>query len=237
LDPIPGKIVYSRILKRISLQRYLVSKVIYQADKITPTDLIALYDNQLWLEAKCFKDYDFDKKFGKSLEVLSKILKQVNLSKGFSPKALVNLSLKFYTMLRGFMIPARNYQDYRKRFSGSFQVIEMQSPGKDRRYLPPKKVIGIGYRDKGTLKRPWLDGSPSWQEVACQAGQLAMSNKKPWKTRILEAKNVRDIEIVFRDLFGTEVRTREGTYYQDPEATSERASIEFFKKYLGESPN
>lgn len=226
----PGSIVYGKKLKRVSLQRYLTSKLVYEANKVTPVDLIALYDNQLWLENKCLKDYDFDKKFGKSLEVLSNQLKEINLSQGLSSKALVRLSLRVFKNSQGFIVPPRNYQAYKARFSGLFQFEPMQSPGIAKRYLPQKKVIGIGYRDKGTLKRPWLDGSPSWQEVACQAGQLAL--RRAWYTKkIKEAKSVRDIEKVFKLLFEGDGKDQ-GTYYRGTQESTEEAEIGSLKEYF-----
>jgi hypothetical protein len=32
--------------------------------------------------------------------------------------------------------------------------------------FPPKKIIGVGYKDKGTRRNNAEDGSPSWKEVA-----------------------------------------------------------------------
>lgn len=32
--------------------------------------------------------------------------------------------------------------------------------------LPPKRYIGVGYKDKGNLRFSYYDGSPSWQEIA-----------------------------------------------------------------------
>jgi len=31
---------------------------------------------------------------------------------------------------------------------------------------PPKRFIGVGYKDKGTKRDPAIDGSPNWKEVA-----------------------------------------------------------------------
>lgn len=34
------------------------------------------------------------------------------------------------------------------------------------RAAPPKRFVGVGYRDAGQARNPAYDGSPSWQEVA-----------------------------------------------------------------------
>lgn len=191
----PTVVKYSRRLKRISLQRYLVSKIVHEADHVKFQDLIVLYDNQIWLEQKSLKDPDFNKKFGSSLEELSFLLKQINFQKEFSAKALIRLSQRFRTNLEGFIVPIRNYQSFKKHFSGLFSVLALKTPKEANKILPPKRIIGVGYRDKGTARDPAKDGSPSWQEVASRSGQLALAKKN-----IREAKSVRDFERVLKDL-------------------------------------
>lgn len=195
----PTVVKYSRRLKRISLERYLVSKIIYEPEKVTFHDLFALYDNLIWLERKSQSDADFRRKFGKSLEVLSMFLKEVNLGSGFSVKALLKLSNKFRTGLEGFFLPVRNYPEYKSRFSGLFSVRALKQPQDANKHLPPKRIIGVGYRDKGTARDPAKDGSPSWQEVACRSGQLALTIN-----RIKEARNFGELERAFKDFFGKE---------------------------------
>jgi hypothetical protein len=34
------------------------------------------------------------------------------------------------------------------------------------RAVPPKRFIGVGYKDKGSRRDPAFDGTPSWQETA-----------------------------------------------------------------------
>lgn len=186
---------YSRFVKRISLQRYLASKLCYEKSKVSEIDLIVLYDNQLWLELKSSSDPDFHRKFGRSLEVLSSSLKEVNLSRGLTTKALNSLSNKIQTKMSDFLVPNRNYKDFKKRVAGSFSVLALQKPQIANRHIPEPRRIGTGYRDKGTRRNPAKDGSPSWQEVASQAGQLTLATR-----RINEAKNIKDIERVFKDL-------------------------------------
>lgn len=187
---------YGRKLKRVSLQRYIVSKIVYEPHLITDQDLIVLFDNQIWLEGKCLKDHDFNKKFGKTLEVISILLKEVNLSKGLSPKALIRLSSRIRTRTDEFQVPARNYASYKARFSGLFSIVPAKQPGVPKKFLPPKKVIGLGYRDKGTMRDPGKDGSPSWQEVASRAGQLALV-----KRRVKDAKQFGQIKSALIDFF------------------------------------
>lgn len=210
----PTVLKYSRRLRRISLQRFLISKIIYEPDKVSPGDLHAIYDNQMWLERKCSSDFDFSRKFGRSLEDLSALLKEINLSRGLTDRAILQLSQKAKGTLGGFIVPRRNYPDFKKRFSGLFHVRTLKSPQDANRSLPPKRVIGIGYRDKGTARDPARDGSPSWQEVASQAGQLALA-----KRRIRDAKNFNQIIRAIEDL-GL-ITSGEGQYLRTNSSSSE----------------
>lgn len=191
----PRVVKYSKNLKRISLQRYLVSKFCYEGNKLRERDLLCIYDNQLWLERKSETDFDFKKKFGNSLEELSEILKEANFSQGLSRKALKRLSQKFGEKLSGFVVPNRNYLSFRTRFDGSYHLLTLTSS--ETKNIPPKRFIGIGYRDKGNARDLALDGSPSWQEIASSGGQTAM-----WKENLRNAKTFKDIERVFKQEFG-----------------------------------
>lgn len=190
---------YSRRVKRVSLQRFLVSKIVYEVTKITQQDLFVLYDNQIWLEQRCLRDFDFSRKFGDSLEELSKNLKLINLSSGVTVKALIRLSTRIKKDLEEFLVPHRNYSDYKKRFSGLFQLRTLSPPQETNKRLPPKRIIGTGYRDKGTARNLAKDGSPRWQEVASRDGQIKMALNK-----IKNAKKFKEIEDAFKIIFSEE---------------------------------
>jgi len=195
---------YSRRLKRISLQRYLVSRVVFEVTQVNvEREIFALFDNQIWLEQKCLTDSDFNRKFGKSLEVLSTLLKEINLSAGISTKAILRLSGRFKTALPGFFVPKRNYPDFKHRFSRLFQVVTLAPPSEHNRKLPPKRTMGTGYRDKGTARNLAKDGSPSWQEVASRAGQEALA-----KNLIDKAESFKDIVNAFKILWPDEDYSR-----------------------------
>jgi len=199
------EVKYSRKVKRVTLQRFLVTKIVLEPERVRiPEEILVLYDNQLWLEKKCLSDPDFNKKFGSSLEDLSKILKEVNFSRGLSLQTLRMLSQKLRNQLGCFLIPDRNYQGTKSRFSGLFQLRAAQQPGVPNKTLPPKRQIGIGYRDKGTLKDLAKDGSPSWQEVASRDGQIKLAI-----LGIQNAKNFDQLKRSFCDAFGIEDEGRE----------------------------
>lgn len=191
----PKVVKYSRRLRRISLQRFLISKVVFEQEKVTLSDLFALYDNQIWLERKCLTDNCFLKKFGRSLEDLSILMKECNLSRGLNSRTLNQMSQKAKNDLQGFLVPVRNYPSYKRRFGGLFSVRTLISPKESNKHIPPKRFMGIGYRDKGTRRDPAKDGSPSWQEVASRGGQLTLALKE-----IRNAGNFNQIIRAFEDL-------------------------------------
>jgi hypothetical protein len=159
------------------LQRFLLTKLVFHLEDLESRDLLALYENQLWLEDKCVKDETFQQKFGKDLESLSKIMKEINLTQ-FSKKAVVRLSNRVKLELRTLYLPERNYLAAKRKLSGLYRLIDSKQIGTDKSKIPPKGFIGKGYRDKGSAKNKAKDGSPSWQEVAMHRGKLFHNGKE-----------------------------------------------------------
>jgi hypothetical protein len=182
-------ITISKKVKRVSLHRYLWSKVTYE-DNPGFRILSGLIINQLWLENKCKTDVDFNKKFGRTLDVSAKLIKEVNLSQGLSLKALRKLSKKSQTKLEAFLVPKRNYASWKSRFDSSVVLITSKPLGVITKNLPPERYIGIGYRDKGTAKNPAVDGSPSWQEIAQSNHKLDLEIRRKFN----ELKSLKTFE-------------------------------------------
>lgn len=165
------KIFYSKKVKRVHLQRVLLTKLVWDWENFTLEELLIIYDNLLYLQDFCKKQPTFSKKFGETLEVLAKILKRVDLSKGDPLQKLVLLQRQIKKDLEGFILPRRNLQN-QYRLVRKYVTIKNQSLGIVTKELPPKKYVGKGYTDKGTAKNSAKDGSPSWQEVAMSLGDL-----------------------------------------------------------------
>jgi len=153
-----------RGIKRITLQRFLCSKIAY-GESFSNIELAALFNNQLWLQKKCSTEADFQKKFGKDLESLAKILKETRIDLRSVSRAIKSLSRKL-EVLEDFNLPERNLSQLQLRLH-NWVWLETSSPdGTERSRIPPKRYIGIGYTDKGSARKAWEDGSPSWQEMA-----------------------------------------------------------------------
>jgi hypothetical protein len=160
------QVIYGRGLKRISLQRVLVAKVSFFPEKVTMNDLLVLFDNLLWCQDKCSVDPSFREKHGLYLKVLAYILKQNEVPSDICPRYVRRLSNSFLKNLSGFSWEKRNTLPTHKIYKGKYEVRASRSLGIELSKLPATNYIGVGYRDKGTAKQPWIDGSPSWQEVA-----------------------------------------------------------------------
>lgn len=165
-------VLISKKTKRVSLERYLLSKISYFPETIVERDLLCLYLNHIDLQEKAERENDFSQKFGSDLESVSIILKGINLTHGVSLKALKMVSEKLKVVLPHYIVPRRNFEEFRNRFHNSYHLIFREPQGVPINELPPKKWMGQGYRDKGSAKDKAVDASPSWQSVATVASGL-----------------------------------------------------------------
>ena len=186
-------ITIGKKVKRVGLQRFLLSKIAFEKDKVENRDILALFDNQIWLERKCLTDLRFSEKFETTLEVVSDILRDLNVGQGLSQKSLSRMSSKVKGSLSDFLFPLRNFAQMKSKFSGTYSLTLQYATGIPTKRLPPKAYIGKGYGDKGTAKKPEIDASPSWQAVA-----TAVSNRERQEADGLEeiknAKTFKELE-------------------------------------------
>lgn len=165
-------VLIAKKTKRISLERYLLSKVAFFPETVNERDLLALFLNHIDLQEKAEREMDFAQKFGSDLESVSTILKSINLTHGVSKRSLTVMSEKVKVVLSHYIVPRRNFEDFRLRFHNSYHLIFREPQGVPTDTLPAKRWIGVGYRDKGSAKDKAIDASPSWQSVATVAAGL-----------------------------------------------------------------
>jgi hypothetical protein len=159
------RVTYSATLKRVTLERYLVSRIIHQIGEVSFADILVLYDNLLWCEEKSRKDPGFQSKFGADLLILAKILKETRFSSQSFPSTIRILSQKLKENLENFAFPKRNISGIAIHVRGKFHVLPSRESGVPRDQVPHKPYVGVGYKDKGSRRDPAVDASPSWQEV------------------------------------------------------------------------
>lgn len=182
-------------VKRVSLQRYLLTKFLYEHNRITEADILCLFENQLWLESKCLKDSQFCQKFGKVVFDLSELMKNQNPEE-ITLKSLNRLASRLGTKHQLFIVPERNYSQWKSRFSGCFNINPIRSKEIRDFYAkqpPPKRSMGIGYRDKGSKRDLARDGSPDWTEIS--EDQYYQENRIEYE--IDKCKNYHDIVHLF----------------------------------------
>lgn len=167
-----GHVVYGRRSKRINLQRSVVGLFAHFPKEAKREDLLVLFDNLLWCQDKSASDPDFAEKFGLHLKVLAYILKQVRVNERDFQSTAVWLSNRFLQNFNSFAYRKREVKNVYRRERGFVEIRRSQPSGVPNSKLPPERYIGKGYGDKGTAKKPELDGSPSWQEIAMHRGHL-----------------------------------------------------------------
>jgi len=157
------RVIYSKSVKRINLERTIVGKIIFFREKVTVQDIIILFDNLLWLQEKASSDPLFQQKFGNSLEELALKLKKWKIGQSLNHKTLENLRLDLIEM-KSFYIPERHIKHHLALIQGKTEIRNGAEPGKSTKDLPSPRFIGVGYRDKGTARDLAFDGSPTWKE-------------------------------------------------------------------------
>lgn len=157
---------YRQGVRRILLERTLISKIVFFPEEVSRIDILVLYDNLLHCQDIAAKNENFIEKFGTALEVLTKILKGFQYSNKTDLKSIRKLGAILEEKLQGFYLPKRNTLTELAKLKDSYFIKPYSTPGTPLSELPPDKYIGKGYADHGTARDPAIDGSPSWQEVA-----------------------------------------------------------------------
>lgn len=167
------KLIVSKKYKRVTMHRVLLSKLLYDIDNFNSEDLLALFENQLFLEDLASSDETFRQKFKTSLEDVSNYLKAAKLNKVEDLPKLADRFKRFIKVkLHNFIFPQRNYAQQLKMYKNYVEFRWSEPEGTLISKLPPVKYIGKGYTDKGTASKPHLDGNQSWQEVSMHRGKL-----------------------------------------------------------------
>lgn len=179
--------IYRKGIRRITLQRFLVTRLVKFPGTFTLMETLCLYDNLLWCNAKREVDPHFREKFGVPLEVLTNVLKRMRIGNRLSNLRRVSEELK-RVLPQGFLYPERNISQIQKALRDAVFVIDGEL-GKPNSSQPPRTFIGKGYRDHGCLKDTAWDGSPSWQEVAmCHLDVLEVNNADTGPTQSPQGK-------------------------------------------------
>jgi hypothetical protein len=127
-----------------------------------------MFELQVYLEKKAQTDSEFSSKFSLWLITTSKILAKIGTMREF-PLRFPEDSRKILAKILLPLLPgphAYHGQMKKERWIWDSYRVLLRNPLQPKKRLPPQPYIGVGYRDKGSLRDPAKDGSPHWKEVA-----------------------------------------------------------------------
>lgn len=156
------KVKVRKGVRKISVLRFLLGKLRWEGT-LSMEDYLVLFE--LYYLVREERDPHFLAKYEKSLSDLTELLGEMVDFRTFpvrvrwneedlevNPLQLIPTASSYFGM-RGQRVIRESY---------CIQLNRRLLPQR----LPPKRFIGVGYRDKGTLKNLAYDGSPHWKEVA-----------------------------------------------------------------------
>jgi hypothetical protein len=202
---------FKKKIKPTTLQRFLVSKFLYDTKNFGLKHLAALFLNQLVLEDLFRKGEDEElKEWKEDLSKLSTLLKQFNFSNNLTTKGIENFGKRLvgqkFTKL---LCQKRNFNDLNAQYDEAFDFVEIKNPIPKKPPKEQKAYISKGYTDKGTKKDPATHGSPSWQEVSKSDKVYPIPGDKDYDKK-REIKSISEaIKILKRDIGEIRVRRRE----------------------------
>jgi hypothetical protein len=141
--------------------RFLFSKLVWEEKGLVDEEVKILFDLYLKFEDLANKDANYAvwvKPLKEAKPIMRKV--RVNVSKN---QGLRNEFLRVDRSVTGLILDSHGYFGMKgQERLGTAKLV--QNPPRKRR-LPPKRFIGVGYKDKGNLRDKSYDGTPSWEEV------------------------------------------------------------------------
>lgn len=155
-------------VKLITILRFLLAKVLYDSEGLHLDEFLALMEAYLLL--RDHKDPSFLAKYGQWLITIEPFFGELGQTKVFPIKAQGDTT-RIERHLVPFLPSRSAYHGYQghRELRDSFRLI-IRNPLALPKKLPPKRYIGVGYKDKGSRRDPAWDGNPRWQEVAAVSG-------------------------------------------------------------------
>jgi len=152
--------------KRLTLLKYLLSKFVYDHDGLHLDEYIVLHE--LYYDLSESRDPSFNQRYGRKLREISIFFQKLSEAKNFplrwekNQDSVETLASYFEDIVlsQNAYFGMKGNRNIRESFMLSFR--DSVIPKK----IPPKRFIGVGYKDKGSWRDPAFDGSPGWQSVA-----------------------------------------------------------------------
>jgi hypothetical protein len=155
---------YRKGVKLITVFRFLLAKALYSEEGLHLDEYLAMMEAYLRLREA--RDPSFVEKYGQWLITIEPVIVQLGQVRVFPLKPYGST-----TELERFLVPFlpsrsayHGYEGHRE-LRDSFRIL-FRNPLAPQRPPPPKRYMGVGYKDKGARRDPAWDGSPRWQDVA-----------------------------------------------------------------------
>jgi len=148
------------------LFRNLLAQLVYADYGLSMEETLVLFDLMSGFPEQVDKDRQFASKYSEWLITVHSALSSLSIP-SFPLVLTEDKRKKLAEELKPLLPSPHAYYGWRGNpaLVHSFKVIPNIDLGLKKR-LPPKRFLGVGYRDKGTAKDPAVDGSPSWRKVA-----------------------------------------------------------------------
>lgn len=154
---------------RIVLMKFLIGKIRHSVEGLSIDEYLLLY--HLYYDLTESKDPKLWDKYTNLFEKTYKLLTLMSRIQVF-PVRLNEGGRKTFDNIFDNLLTSREYfglagqRDIRQSFKLILSDTLVPKP------IPPKRFIGVGYKDKGTRRDPAWDGTPRWQETATYFANL-----------------------------------------------------------------
>lgn len=161
------RVIYRTGTKRITLYRFFLAKLVYDEVGLGIDDLLTLYDLSQYLILKNDRDPEFQNKYGSWLITTFHVIRNIAEARNFPIRPGIQSKQFMKDFLKPYLPSPQAYFGYKKnpKIIKSYSV-KLRNPLPLQKAISQRRVIGVGYRDKGYRKDPAKDGSPHWKEVS-----------------------------------------------------------------------
>lgn len=176
-----GTLIIRKNIKLITVLRTILTMIRDDDENLAWIDVFALFEVVLKIEKDLVNQQGFINKFGSYLKVVNEILIELNWRPTKPESALKLIRSGLRALPDSFFFDRRNMKSNISSYREKVILVTNSRSGTELKYLPPKTFVGKGYTDKGTARKPHLDGSPGWQEVAMsrkEERQLLTQNRE-----------------------------------------------------------
>jgi len=171
------KVNYQKGTKQVTLFRNLIAAVCYEQGGVGIEEILVIYDLLEKLLEKTQKDKAFKEKYLDWLITVQEFLRKLS-PREFPFVANTALAKEYEEKLVPYLPSRQAYFGWRRNpVRVTPASVRLRNPLAPPKKLPPKRFLGVGYRDKGNRRDPAVDATPDWKDVATK--KIVEQNGKP----------------------------------------------------------